>query len=97
MLGRNHTQINHYRKPAKKKDNHPSEFMRMFLKAAAGLCVLCVMSTGFVLIYDFITQCDYFKAKSLTITGNHMFSDKQIISETDLKKGVNIFSYVIDF
>jgi len=91
-LGRNHTQINHYRKPAKKKDNHPSEFRRMFLKAAAGLCVLCVMSTGFVLIYDFITQCDYFKAKSLTITGNHMFSDKQIISETDLKKGVNIFS-----
>jgi cell division protein FtsQ len=64
----------------------------MFFKAAAGLAVLCIMSTGFVLIYDFITQCDYFKAKSLTITGNHMFSDKQIISQTDLKKGVNIFS-----
>ncbi|MBW1822153.1 MAG: FtsQ-type POTRA domain-containing protein [Deltaproteobacteria bacterium] len=50
------------------------------------------MSTGFVLIYDIITQCDYFKAKSLAITGNHMFSDKQIISQADLKKGINIFS-----
>ena len=92
MLGRKHSQVNHYRKPAKKRDNHPSGLKRMFFKAAAGLAVLCIMSTGFVLIYDFITQCDYFKAKSLTITGNHMFSDKQIISQTDLKKGVNIFS-----
>jgi len=92
LLGRKHSQTNHYRKPAKKKDNHPSDFRRMFFKAAAGLGVLCILSTGFVLVYDFITQCDYFKAKSLTITGNHMFSDKQIISQADLKKGVNIFS-----
>jgi len=92
LLGRKHSQTNHYRKPAKKRDNHPSDFRRMFFKAAAGLAVLCIMSTGFVFIYDFITQCDYFNAKSLTITGNHMFSDKQIISQTDLKKGVNIFS-----
>jgi len=92
LLGRKHSQANHYRKPAKKKDNHPSDFLRMFFKAAVGLAVLCIMSTGFVLIYDIITQCDYFKAKSLTITGNHMFSDKQIINQADLKKGVNIFS-----
>jgi cell division protein FtsQ len=64
----------------------------MFFKAATGLAGLCIMSTGFLLIYDFITQCDYYKAKSLTITGNHMFSDKQIISQADLKKGTNIFS-----
>jgi len=92
LLGRNHSQVNHYRKPAKKKDDHPSDFRRMSFKAAAGLAVLCIMSTGFVLIYDFITQCDYYKAKSLAITGNHMFSDKQIISQADLKRGVNIFS-----
>ena len=92
MLGRKHSQANHYRQPAKNKDNHPSDLKRMFFKAAAGLSVLCIMSTGFVFIYDFITQCDYFKAKSLAITGNHRFSDKQIISQADLKKGVNIFS-----
>ncbi len=92
MLGRKHSRANHYRKPAKKKDNHPSDFRRMIFKAAAGLGVLCIISTGFVLIYDFITQCDCFEVKSLTITGNHMFSDKQIISHSDLEKGVNIFS-----
>ena len=92
MLGRNHSQVNHYRKPAKKKDDHPSDFRRISFKAAAGLAVLCIMSTGFVLIYDIITQCDYYKAKSLSITGNHMFSDKQIIRQADLKRGVNIFS-----
>ncbi|MEA3437072.1 MAG: FtsQ-type POTRA domain-containing protein [Thermodesulfobacteriota bacterium] len=92
MLGRKHSRTNHYRKPAIKRDHHPSNLKRMFFKAAAGLAVLCIMSTGFVLIYDFITQCDYFKAKSLTITGNHMFSDKEIISQADLRKGVNIFS-----
>ena len=92
MLGRKHSRANHYRKPAKKKNNHPSGLKRMFFKTAAGLTVLCIISTGFVLIYDLIIQCDYFKAKNLTITGNQMFSDKQIISQADLKKGVNIFS-----
>jgi cell division protein FtsQ len=92
LSDRKHSQGNHYRQPEKKKGNHPSGFMRMFFKATAGLCVLCIMSTGFVLIYNFVTQCDSFKAKSLTITGNHMFSDKQIISQADLKKGANIFS-----
>jgi cell division protein FtsQ len=91
-LDRKHSRANHYRKPAKKKNNHPSGLKRMFFKTAAGLTVLCIISTGFVLIYDLIIQCDYFKAKNLTITGNQMFSDKQIISQADLKKGVNIFS-----
>ena len=92
MLGRKHSQANHYRQPAKRKNKHPSGFMHMLFKAAAALGVLCIISTGFVLVYDFITQCDYFKAKSLTITGNHSFSEKQILSLADLKKGVNIFS-----
>lgn len=92
MLGRKHNQVNHYRKPVKNKDNHPSNLFRMSFKAAAAFGVLCMISTGFVFIYDFITQCDYFKAKSLTITGNHSFSDNQIISQTGLKNGVNIFS-----
>jgi len=90
-LGRKHNRANHYRKPAK-KNNHPSGLKRMLFKATTGLTVLCIISTGFVLIYDLIIQCDYFKAKNLTITGNQMFSDKQIISQADLKKGVNIFS-----
>ncbi|MCP4371291.1 MAG: FtsQ-type POTRA domain-containing protein [Deltaproteobacteria bacterium] len=64
----------------------------MFFKAALAFGILCMISAGFVFIYDFVTQCDYFKAKSLTITGNHSFSDKQIISQTGFKNGVNIFS-----
>jgi cell division protein FtsQ len=91
LLGRKHSQANHYRQPAKKKDNHHSDFLHIVFKAVAGLGVLCVMSTGFVFIYDFITQYDYFTVKNLTISGNHIFSDKQIISQADLKKGVNIF------
>jgi len=92
LLGRKHSQANHYRQPAKRKNKQPSDFIHMLFKAAAALGVLCIISTGFVLVYDFITQCDYFKAKSMTITGNHSFSEKQILSLADLKKGVNIFS-----
>lgn len=92
MLGHKQSQANHYRQSAKKKDNNPSNILRMLFKAAAGLGILCIISTGFVLIYDIIIQCDYFKVKSLTITGNQMFSDRQIISEADLKKGINIYS-----
>jgi len=64
----------------------------MLFKATAALGVLCILSTGFILIYDFITQYDYFKAKNLTITGNHSFSEKQILSRAGIKQGVNIFS-----
>lgn len=91
MLGRNHSRPNHYRRPTTKKDNHPSDFLRTLFKVTAGLVVLCIISSGFVFIYDFIIQCDCFEAKSLTITGNHLFSDKQIIHQANLKKGVNIF------
>lgn len=92
MLDRKPNQGNHYRQPAKKRNNYPAEFLPMFFKATGALVALCFTSTIFVFTYDLITQCDYFKAKSLVITGNHSFSDKQIISQADLKKGTNIFS-----
>ena len=92
MLGRKPIQVNHYRKPRKKKDKQPSEFLPMVFKATGVFIVLCFISTGFVFIYDLITQCNYFKAKNLIITGNHSFSDKQIITQAGLKNGTNIFS-----
>lgn len=92
MLGRKPIQANHYRQSAKKRNNHPAKFLRMVFKATGAFVVLCFISTGFVFTYDLITQCNYFKAKSLIIAGNHSFSDKQIISQAGLKKGTNIFS-----
>jgi len=92
LLGRKPIQGNHYRHPVKKRNNHPADFLPMFFKAIGVFVVLCFISTGFVFTYDLITQCNYFKAKSLIITGNHSFSDKQIISQAGLKKGTNIFS-----
>jgi cell division protein FtsQ len=64
----------------------------MVFKAAAAFGVLCFISAGFVLIYDIITQHDYFNTKSLIITGNQNFSDNQVIGYAGLKKGTNIFS-----
>lgn len=92
MLGRKPNQGNHYRQPAKKRINYRAEFLPMFFKATGVFVALCFISTIFVFAYDLITQCNYFKAKSLVINGNHSFSDKQIISQADLKKGTNIFS-----
>jgi cell division protein FtsQ len=91
-LGHKNNQGNYYRKPTKKKGNHPSGFKRIFIKATAGLGVLCLLSIGFIFIYDLIIQCDSFEVKNLTITGNQMFSGKQIINLADLKKGTNLFS-----
>ncbi|MDY6790947.1 MAG: FtsQ-type POTRA domain-containing protein [Thermodesulfobacteriota bacterium] len=90
-MGRKPIRPNHYRRPAKKKDRYPSDLLRTLYKATAGLAVLCVISSVFVFIYDFIIQCDCFEAKNLTVSGNHMFSDKQIIHQANLKNGVNIF------
>jgi cell division protein FtsQ len=56
----------------------------------AGVAALLLTSVLFVFVYDVITQCDYFKAKSLKIEGVQRLSQNQIIEAARVKKGMNV-------
>jgi len=56
----------------------------------AGVVALLITSVLFVFVYDAITQCDYFKAKSLKIEGGQRLSQNQIIEAARVKKGMNV-------
>lgn len=90
MFGRKKPRKN-YRKGSKKK----RQFAFLRLLAAgfyviAGVAALLLTSVMFVFVYDVITQCDYFRAKSLKIEGMQRLSRNQIIEAARVKKGMNV-------
>lgn len=58
----------------------------------AGVAGLMATSFLFILVHDVITQCDYFKAKSLKIEGVQRLSRNQIIEAARVKKGMNVLA-----
>ena len=46
----------------------------------------------FIFVHDVITQCDYFRAKSLKIEGMHRLSRNQIIEAARVEAGMNVLA-----
>jgi cell division protein FtsQ len=57
-----------------------------------GMAALIAASCLFVFTYDVLTQCDYFKAKSLKIEGIHRLTEKEIAEQACLSKDINILA-----
>ena len=78
-------------KKAKRRFIVPGRFLLIFGVICA-LGVLAATSTLFVFVHDFVTQCDYFKAQTLTIEGHERLSQKQIADQAQVRKGMNILA-----
>jgi cell division protein FtsQ len=92
-VGRRKKPRKNIRKGAKKKRRFA--FLRRLaigFYVIAGVAGLLATSCMFVLIYDVITQCDYFRASQLKIEGGQRLNTKQIISVARIKKGDNILA-----
>jgi len=57
-----------------------------------GVAALLATSLLFIFVHDVITQCDYFRARSLKIEGMHRLSRKQIIEAARVDEGVNVLA-----
>ncbi len=82
-----------YRKGAKRRQHFA--FLRRFMigfNVVAGLAALIAISCFFILIHDVITQCDYFKAKSLKIEGMQRLTTKQILQQARVREGMNVLA-----
>jgi cell division protein FtsQ len=62
------------------------------LGSMAGLGGLVLISLVFILSYDVFTQADYFKARSLKVTGNRHLSEQQVIEQAGITKQANILA-----
>lgn len=63
-----------------------------YLKITLVVAIIPAVSLAFIFIYDCITQSEYFAAKTLEIKGNHVLSKEEIIKESGINPGDNIFA-----
>jgi cell division protein FtsQ len=83
-----------YRKGARAKKQRFA-FLRRLLVAcnvAVGIAALLATSCLFILVYDVITQCDYFRVQRLKIEGMQRLTTKQIVQQARVSKGVNVMA-----
>jgi cell division protein FtsQ len=92
MFGRKKPR-NNYRKgqKAKREFKFLSRIMLGFKLIAAAAAVAFV-SVFFILVHDFLTQCDYFKIDRLTIEGARRLTKKEIAQQARVGTGDNILA-----
>jgi len=91
-LGRKRIRRNYYKNSAAKRRNKIIQRLIFCIKTTAVVTALLVVSFLFIFSYDFTTQCDYFRADRLVVTGENRLSEKQVLQQAQIKKGINIFS-----
>ena len=83
---------NYYKNSAAIKRNKILKRMVFGIKLASVGAGLLFVSLLFVFSYDFLTQCDYFRAKRVWVTGTHRLTQEQVLQDAKIADGVNIFS-----
>ena len=83
---------NHYKNSATKKRARMIGRVSSFLKIMSGVVFLLGISFGFIFGYDFLTQCNYFRMETLTVTGLQQLSHEQAIKQAQINPKVNILS-----
>ena len=91
-MGRKRIRRNYYKNSAAKRRNKIIRRLIFYIKTTAVVTALLVVSFLFIFSYDFTTQCDYFRADRLVVTGENRLSEKQVLQQAQIKKGINIFS-----
>lgn len=92
LSGHQRVRNNYYKNSvASKRNKIITRFIFGIKIATVGTLVLAV-SFVFIFSYDFVTQCNYFKAEKLTVTGIHRLTKEQVLQQARIDKGINILS-----
>jgi cell division protein FtsQ len=91
-LAKMHVRENHYKNISGKKRKKILGVIFFNFKMLVGIIAIVFMSYVFIFSYDYITQCEYFRAKSITVSGVHRLSSDQVAEQADLKKNMNVLS-----
>ena len=91
-MGRKRIRKNYYKNSGARKRNKMLKRFVFGLKLTIVGTALVFVSLFFVFSYDFLTQCDYFRAKGLMVVGTHRLTQNQVLKQANITNGVNIFS-----
>ncbi len=91
-MGRKRLRKNYYKNSNAGKRNKMLKRFVFGLKLMVVGTALVFISLLFVFSYDFLTQCDYFKAEELMVNGTHRLTQNQVLQQANIATGVNIFS-----
>lgn len=85
---------NRYKKKAPEK--HPARTFRhavgIAFKSLFLALVMVGMSLVFILIHDVLTQCQYFSAENIEVSGGSRLSREEILETAEIQMGVNLVS-----
>ncbi len=83
---------NNYKSPSGKKRKKFLGVILFNFKILTGILVIVFMSYIFIFSHDYITQCEYFQAESITVSGARRLSSEQVEEQADLKTNMNVLS-----
>lgn len=89
---KNPTKRNYYRNSTARRRARRIGRLKFAFKALFGLLVLATTSFMFIFGYDYLTQCEYFEARQIRISGNDRLTSGEILTRARLSPGVNILS-----
>lgn len=92
MLAAKPSRKNYFKNSTLKKSALQKRRWIQIAKAVGFLSALTVMSLGFVLCHDFLTQYDYFNAQELVVSGGSRLTFDEIIRQANIQRGINILS-----
>ncbi len=61
-------------------------------KLIVAVAAVAAVSVFFILVHDFLTQCDYFKISRLTIEGAQRLTKNEIAQQARVGRGDNILA-----
>lgn len=83
---------NYYKNSPAKQSARRLQQKLYVLKIAFGLTAVAAMSFLFIFGYDLLTQSSYFRASQITVLGHELLTDQEVLGQTGLSTGTNIFS-----
>jgi cell division protein FtsQ len=94
LLGINQPKKNRFKKkePVKNRAMTLKQSIRILFKSSFLALMIVGMSLMFIFIHDVLTQCDYFKAETITVEGGHRLTPAQILETAKIEDGVNLVS-----
>jgi len=91
-LGSKQIRKNFFKNSIAKKQAKIFHSFKVGLKIATAITALLLISFVAIFGYDFLTQCAYFKAQNLIVTGTERLAATHVLKHAQIKKGENILS-----
>lgn len=92
MLAGKSTRKNRFRNRTLKKSTLSRCRWLQMIRVLGLLLAVTLMSLGFVLCHDLLTQYDYFNARRLVVAGTARLASENIIRQANVHRGMNILS-----